>query len=140
LLQDGGSLVDTGASYELTELSGWAVANDAFDLVDMNGDGCADLVTHIYAEGATILVATGPTCAGAAPASWGGAPASPGEDVGDDSGGDIEGADDKHDKAIPMSGDAEAVGCNAVGGGAVEPGLLALSALVLVRRLRACRG
>jgi hypothetical protein len=133
LLQDAGALVDIGVEYELTGTTGWASANDPMELVDMNGDGCADLVTHVFEQGATILPATGPSCAGAAPATWGGEPASPGEDVGD-------AGSDKHDKALPMSGDADAVGCSAIGGGAVEPGLLALSALVLVRRRRADRG
>jgi hypothetical protein len=129
LLQDAGALVDTGVEYALTGSTGWASANDPMELVDMNGDGCADLVTHVFEQGATILPATGSSCPGPAPAMWGGEPASPGEDVGD-------AGSDKHDKAIPMSGDADAVGCSAMGGGAVESGLVVLAGLVLVRRRR----
>ena len=48
-LQDAGALVDQG-EYPLTAEMEWFVANDAVELVDMNGDGCADVVAACRAR------------------------------------------------------------------------------------------
>lgn len=72
LLQDSGALVDPGAVYPFSTNTGWAVADDGLELVDMNGDGCADLVTGARGEGTLIMPATGPACTGATPTAWSG--------------------------------------------------------------------
>jgi hypothetical protein len=46
-----------GGSYPLTTTSSWAVADDALELVDMNADGCADVVASVYGLGAVALLA-----------------------------------------------------------------------------------
>ena len=82
LLQDAGTLTDVGSMYPMATTSGFAVADDGFELADMNGDGCVDLVTWVYGEGASVLPATGAACAGAAPTPWSGGGADTGGDTG----------------------------------------------------------
>lgn len=72
LLQEGGALVDQGAVYPMATTSGWVVADDGLELVDMNEDGCADVVASLYDVGAVIMPATGPGCTGATPTAWSG--------------------------------------------------------------------
>jgi hypothetical protein len=72
-LQDAGALVDQGVAYPMATTMGWLSANDAIELVDMNGDGCADVVAALYGVGTSILPATGPNCTGDAPKAWTGA-------------------------------------------------------------------
>lgn len=138
LLQESGALVDSGVDYAMAETSGWAVANDAIELVDINGDGCADVVAHLYDLGTTILPATGAGCDGATPSAWSGAtePDPEPEDTGtidpgegDTGDGEAEAPVDDEDREEPPS-----AGCSAVGVGASLPGLLALSLLGLRRR------
>lgn len=87
LVQDGGLLTDPGETWLYATWTNFVVADDGFELVDMNGDGCADLVTWVLDAGATILPATSAACTGAPPTTW------TGGSGGDTGGGDTGGGD-----------------------------------------------
>lgn len=142
LLQDGGELLDSGPDQALAQTSGWAVANDAIELADMNGDGCEDLVAHLYGLGVNISPATSDGCTGAAPTAWGEAPDT-GTDTGAEDTGSLDtGADDLggEDTAAAGMGDdppePPTLVCSATGVRSSSLLWLALAGLGLVRRRR----
>lgn len=142
LLQDGAGLVDPGPDQELAQTCGWAVANDAIELVDMNGDGCADLVAHLYGLGVTVFPATSEGCTGAAPTAWGAEP-DPGEDTGGEDTGDEEPGPDLPGGEDTAAADGSegppeppSLSCSAAGARTGSLFWLALAGLGLLRRRR----
>jgi hypothetical protein len=132
LLQDGGALVDQGAVYPMATTSSWSVAEDGIELVDMNGDGCADVVASVYGVGATIVPATGPACLGATPVAWSsGSTGDTGDTGAVDTAADTGGTDTATGAPPPS-----ASLCAVAGPRSGSLALLALATLGLVRRRR----